>query len=108
VAADDLDPLALTALSYHTRGLLSCQHFLSLTPNSIHPTWTTQVMPETGTPMTGAGIDDRYIGLALAISSSFAIGTSIILTKKVGYRVTSIHLMAMDASIDDTIDLCSI
>jgi hypothetical protein len=28
-------------------------------------------------------LDDRYIGLALAISSSFAIGTSIILTKKV-------------------------
>jgi hypothetical protein len=46
-------------------------------------------MPETGTPMTGAGIEDRYIGLALAISGSFAIGTSIILTKKVEYHAIS-------------------
>jgi hypothetical protein len=28
-------------------------------------------------------MDERYIGLAIAISGSFAIGTSIILTKKV-------------------------
>jgi hypothetical protein len=88
VAADDPDPLAL-ALSYRTRSLFSCQHLLSLPSSSIHPTGTTQVMPETGTPMTGAGIEDRYIGLALAISGSFAIGTSIILTKKVEYHAIS-------------------
>jgi hypothetical protein len=64
-------------------------------------------MPETGTPMTGAGIGDRYIGLALAISSSFAIGTSIILTKKVGYCALSMHPKPMDVSIYDIIDLRS-
>ena len=30
-------------------------------------------------------VDDKYIGLALAISSSFAIGSSFIITKKVDY-----------------------
>ena len=30
-----------------------------------------------------AMVEDKYIGLALAISSSFAIGTSFIITKKV-------------------------
>ena len=29
-------------------------------------------------------VEDKYIGLALAVSSSLAIGTSFILTKKVG------------------------
>lgn len=28
-------------------------------------------------------VDDKYIGLALAVSSSIAIGTSFIITKKV-------------------------
>jgi hypothetical protein len=28
-------------------------------------------------------VEDKYIGLALAVSSSFAIGTSFIITKKV-------------------------
>lgn len=30
-------------------------------------------------------VDDKYIGLALAVSSSIAIGTSFIITKKVSY-----------------------
>lgn len=38
-------------------------------------TWTREV----GRTM----VDDKYIGLALAICSSFAIGTSFIITKKV-------------------------
>lgn len=29
-------------------------------------------------------VDDKYIGLSLAVSSSLAIGTSFIITKKVG------------------------
>jgi len=29
-------------------------------------------------------VEDKYIGLALAVSSSVAIGTSFIITKKVG------------------------
>jgi hypothetical protein len=30
-------------------------------------------------------VEDKYIGLALAVSSSLAIGTSFIITKKVGH-----------------------
>ena len=32
-------------------------------------------------------IEDKYIGLALAVSSSLAIGTSFIITKKVRARL---------------------
>jgi hypothetical protein len=31
-------------------------------------------------------VDEKYIGLALAVSGSVAIGTSFIITKKVGSR----------------------
>jgi hypothetical protein len=34
-------------------------------------------------PSLSAMIEDKYIGLALAVSSSLAIGTSFIITKKV-------------------------
>jgi hypothetical protein len=37
-------------------------------------------------------VEDKYIGLALAVSSSLAIGTSFIITKKVGQQRSAQHL----------------
>jgi hypothetical protein len=49
--------------------------------------------PTTAVPLVALGwsystamVDDKYIGLALAVSSSLAIGTSYIITKKVRAR----------------------
>ncbi len=45
-------------------------------------------------------IEDKYIGLALAVSSSLAIGTSFIITKKVA--APSISSMGLLFSAGDT------
>jgi hypothetical protein len=47
------------------------------------------------------GERDKYIGLALAISSSLAIGTSFIITKKVAFPFQIISLTPRLIPVDD-------
>ncbi|CCM01192.1 uncharacterized protein FIBRA_03240 [Fibroporia radiculosa] len=55
-------------------------------PGSIHAPWPVhslrRIIFQPSTARLHAMVDDKYIGLALAVSSSLAIGTSFIITKK--------------------------
>lgn len=56
-------------------------------------------------PITVDGQRDKYIGLALAISSSLAIGTSFIITKKVSSSTAQHGSPELSMATHDSLEL---
>lgn len=73
-------------------GLIIVISFLLVTTLPLTPAFTAAPFPSsllrsTQLGVEGLAMEDKYIGLLLAVSSSVAIGTSFIITKKVGFLI---------------------